>query len=145
MFPKLLAFIKHEEQLIAELIEFADRQQTALIKFDIKELELLTGQQGTIAKNLRSIEEQRIKMIMNWLQIQRNDALNLSLSELEKLADADIMDELKKAKKNLNKKILLLNNLNTTNRVLTNKAHNSIGKIIAMFTNGTNHVCNVRV
>jgi hypothetical protein len=145
MFNKLFAFIRHEEQLISELIEFAEKQQTALIKYDIKTLEQIAIHQELIAKNLRNIEEQRIKMISNWLQIQRNDAIKLNLSDIEKFAESDKIDELKKLKKSFNKKIYLLNNLNTTNRVLANKAHNSIGKIISLFTNGTNHLCNVRV
>ncbi|MFP4528975.1 MAG: flagellar protein FlgN [Candidatus Kapaibacterium sp.] len=145
MQAKLFTFLKHEQQLIKELIAMAELQQKALVEFRLSELEKIAGYQESLAQNLRDAEEQRIRMLMAWLGAQRRDVVNMRLSALEKFFQSEELMELKKLKKSMRAMLERLQALNTTNRVLSNRARKSVQNIISVFTDGRNHVCNVKV
>ena len=142
---KLFSFLKFEQQLLSELVRLAERQQKALIAFDATELDEIASYQEELAKSLRNAEEQRINFIMAWLQISRTEAANLRLSSLEKKFNQEEMVEIKKLRASLRAMISKLQNFNTANRVLANRAKNSIKDMMTAFTRGNKHVCNVRV
>lgn len=145
MVTKLLTYLKHEEQLVSELITLAQRQQRALVKYDMSELENLTSYQEETSKYLREAEDQRIKLIMAWLNLPRKEASSVWLSDIEKYIKSEEITEVRQMRKNLNQKLNLLNALNNTNRLLANRARNNVSQIMNIFSNGSNQVCNVKV
>jgi hypothetical protein len=145
MQAKLFTFLKHEQQIIKELIAMAELQQKALVEFKLSELERIAQYQENLGRNLREAEEQRIGLLMNWLKAPRKDIVNLRLSALERFFKNEELIELKKLKKSMRNLLNRLHALNTTNRVLSNRAKKTVGDIISVFTNGSNHMCNVRV
>lgn len=145
MFANLFTYLKHEQLLLRELVSLAEKQQKALVKFDIRELEDITLYQAEVSKNLRQAEEQRISMLTAALKISRKDAANIALSSLEKYYQAEDLTEIRKLRLELRALTQRLQTLNTMNRVLANRARNSVGEILSLFMRGTNHLCNVKV
>lgn len=141
----LLAYLKHEEQLLQEIVVLAEKQQKALIKYDATMLEEIISYQNVMNQSLKKAEENRISMIMNWLSVSRTDATKLRLSALETYFSKEDLQELKKMRSSMRGLINKLNSLNTTNKVLTNRARISVSEMISHFTNGRNYVCNVKV
>ena len=84
MNSNIFAYLKHEQQLLEEMVSLAEKQQKALIKYDTKMLEEIASYQEVVAKSLRKAEEHRINLIMSWLSVPRQDAAGLKLSALEK-------------------------------------------------------------
>jgi len=145
MSVNLLAYLKHEEQLLQEIVILAEKQQKALVQYDATMLEEIISYQNVMNQSLKKAEEKRITMLMSWLSINRNDATNLKLSSLEDHFQKENLKELKALRKNMKSLISKLNSQNNTNRVLTNRARISINEMISHFTNGRNLVCNVKI
>ncbi len=145
MSVNLLAYLKHEEQLLQEIVILAEKQQKALVQYDATMLEEIISYQNVMNQSLKKAEEKRITMLMSWLSINRNDATNLKLSSLEDHFQKEDLKELKALRKNMKSLISKLNSQNNTNRVLTNRARISINEMISHFTNGRNLVCNVKI
>jgi hypothetical protein len=144
MLPKLLTYLKHEEQLISEMINLSQKQQRALVKYDIQELDQITAYQDETSKYLKEAEDQRINLLMAWLKISKKEAVSMWLSDLENVVHPEELTEVRNIRLSLSKKLNALNALNTTNRLLSNRAKNNVGQMLSVFANG-NHVCNVRV
>jgi hypothetical protein len=145
MLSTLLTFLKYEEQLMGEMLNLASKQQDALIKFNTSQLEQVTQYQIEIAKNLRNAEEKRINLLMNNFGLSRKEAVNLKLSAIAEKFDTDEAAELIRMRNSLREQIDNLQSINLVNRVLANRAKNSVREILGFFTNGSNRVCNVRV
>jgi tRNA pseudouridine-54 N-methylase len=141
----LLTYLKYEKQLLKEMILLAQKQQSALIKFNTNELDRITSYQSEVAKSLKQAEDKRIKMLMSMFGVSRVEATNMRLSAIiEKMNKEDVL-ELETMKGELNTLIGNLQHFNTLNRVLANRARNSVREILTILTNGTNNVCNVKV
>lgn len=145
MMAKLLTYLKFEEQLLDEMIKNSESQQKALVKYDITALDSIVNYQQELARQMREAEEQRIRLMMTLMGISRADATKLKLSSLEESFMPEEISEFRELKKNLSGKINALQMINSTNRLLSNRARNNINNIITVFTKGSNHVCNVRV
>ncbi len=145
MFSKLMTYIQYEDELLKTLINIAKEQQKALINYNMDDLVKVSQHQGDTAKKLREAEEKRIKLIMAWFKIPRSKASSLWLSAIEKHIEPGDVPEIHEIGKRLKNQINMLHNLNTTNRVLANRARESINNIVNVLTDGTNHVCNVKV
>lgn len=145
MIEKLLLYLKYEEQLIDELVSIAEKQQIALIKYNLTELERLTAYQEETSKLLHQTEESRINLIATWLGLSKKEASSIWLSEIEQKVKTEELAELRQIKKSLSIKINKLSNLNSTNRLLANRARNNVNQIISVISDGNNHLCNVKV
>ncbi len=145
MTSNLFTYLKHEQQLLMELVALAEKQQKALIKFDASMLEEIASYQAVVAKSLRQAEDHRITLLMSWLSLTRPEASSLKLSVIEKYFKDEELKEMKKLRLELKKLLNQLQSLNTINRVLANRASHSVREMISHFTNGKNYVCNVRV
>ncbi|MBI5325114.1 MAG: flagellar export chaperone FlgN [Ignavibacteriae bacterium] len=141
----LLTYLKYEKQLLKEMVILAQKQQGALIKFNTNELDRITSYQFEVSKSLKQAEEKRIKMLMSMFGISRSEASNLKLSTIIEKMNKDDVLELESMKGELNSLISSLQQFNTLNRVLANRARNSVREILSILTNGTNNVCNVTV
>jgi hypothetical protein len=145
MMTNLLTFLKYEKQLLKEMVVLAQKQQSALIKFNTNELDKITSYQSEVSKSLKLAEEKRIKLLITMFGISRSEATNLKLSNIiEKMNKEDVL-EFESMKGEMNNLITNLQHFNTLNRVLANRAKNSVREILGILTNGTNNVCNVKV
>jgi hypothetical protein len=145
MTSNLFNYLKHEQQLLIELVALAEKQQKALIKYDTSMLDEIASYQNVVVKSLRQAEEHRINLLMSWLGITRIEASSLKLSALDKYFKNEELKELKSIRTELKKLMTQLQSLNSLNRVLTNRAKNSVREMLSNFTNNNNFVCNVRV
>ncbi len=145
MFPKLVAYLNYESSLLDDLIRLAEAQQQCLINYEIDNLNEITVAQEEASRNLAEAEEQRIMYLKKNLDITHGAAADIKLSQLEKFLEEDDVELLKKMRNQLKIKLIKLHRTNSTNRVLTNRAHKSVGKIISVFASGSNQVCNVKV
>jgi hypothetical protein len=145
MLSKLITYLKYEEQLLKDLFNLAERQQNALIKMKLEDIGDITSLQDEISGNLRKAEDNRLTIIANWLKITKQKATQIKLSELAKLCNMNEAQEIENLKDSMNLLMSELHSINTSNRVLTNRARHSVKEMIEILTNGTNNVCNVRV
>lgn len=145
MIDKLIKYLEHEQHLISELVRLAERQQRALVKYDIRELDEITSYQESIAKSLRGLEDQRISFLMAWLGLNRSQAANLRLSAIESKLKNEDFNNIKSLRTNLKNLITNLQNLNNTNKVLANRARHSVRDMMNLFTSANRHVFNVKV
>jgi predicted nucleotide-binding protein (sugar kinase/HSP70/actin superfamily) len=135
----------HEKDILNELVGLAEKQQRALVEYDINALNEIVSYQDALSKNLRETEEKRIRLLMNWLQISRSEAMKIRLSAIEKSLKSAEQENIKELRMQLNDLMARFKNFNTTNRVLANKGKNGTAQMLAMFKNGNNSVCNVRI
>ena len=136
MEQQLYGHLRFEQQLLEELVRLARKQQTALVNYNVTELEEITAFQDELIKNVRNAEEKRINLITAWFGISRKDAANLRLSSLEQY--------IKNMRENMNDLLEQLQNLNITNNLLINRANAGIKEIVTAITGGKS-VCNATV
>lgn len=146
MLSKLVKYLQYEQGLIKEMIELAQKQQTALVTFDTASLERITFRQETLSNKLREAEAMRVNLLIQWLKISKQDAMNLRMSTIEKQLKNN---EERIAMKALRIKIMALlkklHTFNNLNRSLANRARNSVRETLSYLTNNGKHVCNVKV
>lgn len=146
MLKDLKRYLMHEEQLVNKLVDLAQQQQKALVNFDIDSLYDITKFQQDISLSFKHVENNRIELLMKWYNISRNQAKNLSLSQLQRTFKDEDFSEIKNIRKKLKDSLISLNNLNSTNRVLSNRAKNSINEMMkSLSKRGETQVCNVKV
>ncbi len=145
MTEKLTALMNHELELLKRLSMLAEKQQIALIKHEMSSVEKITKAQEQLSEQLKKAEDIRINFLASWLKIPRKDAGKLPLSLLEKNFPKEESLKLLELKASVKDTMTELKNLNTTNKILANRANNSVNKMISLFTNGKNHVCNVKI
>lgn len=145
MFSKFITFLKFEEQLLSELVRLAQRQQLAIVKNDIREIQEINSYQMELNKNLLKAEEDRFLILTNWLKINKSDSRKIKLSDVKKYINKEEAKELQRIQKNFELLINQLFTLNNTNRMLINRARINIKEMIDYITNGTQNVCNFKV
>ena len=145
MINKLKVFLEYEQGVVEGLVQLAERQRKALIHYNLSELEQVTSQQAELSKQLRQAEEQRIALLMTWLNIQRKDALDMQMSKLADLLIGEEKNFIISFKERFTIIVEKLTALSVLNRLLANRAKNNVGELLAFLTNGSNHVCNVKI
>ena len=145
MIAKLLSFLRHEQDLISRLLKMSEKQQRALIRFDTGELENIAFAQEQVINKLREAENKRIQFLMAWLKIPKQTAMNLKLSSIEKQLKTDERIAMKALRLKIRALMKKLHTFNNLNRVLANRARNSVRETLSFITNSGNHVCNVKI
>lgn len=145
MIDKFKILIDYEKNLMEHLVFFAEKQKEALVRYKISELELIASQIADISKKLRQAEEQRINLVMNWLRLSRRDASAMTLTSISEKLDPIDKDLILTYKNQMAELLSAFTSLNLVNRLLANKARNNVAEMLAFLTNGTNHVCNVKI
>jgi flagellar biosynthesis/type III secretory pathway chaperone len=140
-----MTYLKFEEQLLSELVRLAERQQKALVKYNVKELEEIASFQNEILKNIRNAEEQRVLLLATWLNISKYNASKLTLSLVIKYCKKSESKELEIMQNIFEQLYNRLQTINLINKVLINRAKNGIREMLEFLTNGTQNVCNVRI
>ncbi|MDR0927546.1 MAG: flagellar protein FlgN [Ignavibacteria bacterium] len=145
MEQQLYGYLQFEQQLLQEMIRLATKEQSALVNYHISELSEITSFQEALITNIRQAEDKRIALLMQWLGLSRKEAASLKLSALEeKIQNTAIGSEIKKIRTDLHSMIEQLQNLNTTNRLLTNRAKTNVKEMMDYITGGR-AVCNMSV
>jgi flagellar biosynthesis/type III secretory pathway chaperone len=145
MFSKFMTFLKFEEQLLSELVRLAERQQKALVNYNVQELEEIASFQNELLKNIRNAEEQRVLLLATWLNLSKFHASKLTLSNVVKYCKRNEAREIEIMQSVFETLHNRLQTINLINKVLINRAKNGIREMLEFLTNGTQNVCNVRV
>ena len=144
MEQKLIGCLQFEQQLLQEMLRLADRQQTALVNYRLSELSEIISFQDALISNMRKAEEKRISLLMEWLNITRKEATSLKLSTLEeKVGENNVSADMKRMRGEIKTMIDRLHTLNSTNRLLTNRARVNVKEMIDFITGGKTF-CNVQ-
>lgn len=141
----LLKYLSEEKELMEQLVEMTTLQKNALVKYDIAGLENITMRQWEISKEMRQVEDQRLTLISSWLGIKKADAIKLKLSDIMLLMKEENTSEFGRIKSDIRNLLQVLQGNFSLNRVLANRARNSIGELLHNMSNGDNHVCNVKI
>ncbi len=145
MNDNLMNILEYEKAILEDMLIVILEQKEALIKYDVDDLESINKKQEELSKQLLNAEKERINFIQNWLKLSKSEALELKLSALEKHLDTEKQSNFQKSREYLNGLIQKINELNSINRVLTNRARHTIHGILTVISGGNNHVCNVQI
>lgn len=145
MLQNIFPYLKYESQLIDKALDLAEKQLEALKKFDADAVEHIARYQEELSASLRQAEEKRMRMLTVALKISRKAAAEMKLSALEGFFNPEEVAELRKIKKELKTKLAKLAEINSTNRILANRARSSARHMLSLFSDGKNRVCNVKV
>ncbi len=145
MLTQLFTYLKYEQQLLEQLISYAEEQQDALVKIDIEKVASIAELQNEALKSLRNAENQRIKLMMNWLKIARSKAMQIKMSDLEKHFTGTELKEISALKDYMQILTDKLKKINMDNRILSNRARRSFAEFLEVFRDEQKHVCNVTV
>jgi hypothetical protein len=140
MIDKLMIYLRYEERLLEDLVKLAKIQQSTLIKMQLADLEEISLQQEEMLTNLKNAEEARIKFLMEWLNITKSSATKITMSQIINYSETNNYSVLLLMQESMNSLTNQLVNINIANKILTNRAKNSVNDLI-----GTNNVYNIRV
>ncbi len=145
MLTQLFTYLKFEQQLLEQLISYAEQQQKALVQIDIETVLKTAEMQEEALKSLRNAENQRIKMMMNWLKVSRTSAMQIKMSDLEKHFHGEELVEISALKDYMMILTEKLKKINMDNRILSNRARRTFAEFLEVFREEKKHVCNVTV
>lgn len=134
-----------EKNIIDEMVRVAELQKRTLIEYDIKGLEEILSYQEQLAARIRKIELDRLRIIAKMKNITQNQAAKIKLSDLASDYSPEIEKKFLKLKTMIESSINRLQSVNSTNRMLSNRAKIGVSKMLSLFSNGKNYVCNVQV
>ncbi|MER3328525.1 MAG: hypothetical protein RIF34_03020, partial [Candidatus Kapaibacterium sp.] len=99
-----------------------------------------------ITAKLKEMEERRLRYIVSKLSISRVEASQLRLSEIEKTVEGENKIDLRRIRIAMKKIVAELQEVNTTNRLLSNRAKSSVSNIISTLNSRNGRkVCDVKV
>ncbi len=135
--------IEREYQLLREMLEIAEEQKNALVKYDVKLVEKTSSKLLEISKELNTLENERINFLVNEIKLSRKQAYSIKLSEIIEIVN---FPEITLQKKDEMRQIIEeLASINSMNRLLSNRALSSLNEILSSLSNSNNSVCNVRI
>lgn len=135
--------IEREYQLLREMLEIAEEQKNALVKYDIKLVEKTSSKLLEISKELNTLENERINFLVNEIKLSRKQAYSIKLSEIIEIVEFPEITLQKKDE--MRQTIEKLASINSMNRLLSNRALSSLNEILSSLSNSNNSVCNVRI
>ena len=146
MEEQFIEFLKNEKSLADKLLALSEKLRDALMKYDKNLVEKISESQHHIAVKLKEMEEMRIRFLVTQFKISRMDASKLKLSEIEDKFSNEIRVEIKKIRIAMKRIAKQLAEVNSENRILSNKAKNSVNSIITQLDlNSSRKVCDVTV
>jgi hypothetical protein len=140
---ELLELLKKEALLLDEVLKLSEKQQKALVDFDIKKVERITYLIEQASKELNHATRQRVNFVADALHLDPYDTKSLKLSEYEEIFELNGKAE--EIKKLFREKTKAMYSMNAVNRMLANRASHSIKDMLAIMMNGNRKVCNVRI
>lgn len=146
MDEKFVDFLKREKELSEKLLMLSGRLREALMSQRQDLVEKISQDQHIITAKLKEMEERRLRYMVSKLSISRVEASQMRLSEIEKTVEGENKIELRRIRIAMKKIVSELQDVNTTNRLLSNRAKNSVSNIItALNSRNGRKVCDVKV
>lgn len=146
MDEKFVEFLKREKELTEKLLMLSNRLREALMSQRQDLIEKISQDQHIITSKLKEMEERRLRYMVSKLSISRVEASQLRLSEIEKTIEGDNKIELRRIRISMKKIVAELQEINKTNRLLSNRARNSVNSIISVLNSRNGRkVCDVKV
>ncbi|TNE32279.1 hypothetical protein EP342_05140 [bacterium] len=146
MDEKFVEFLKREKELTEKLLMLSNRLREALMSQRQDLIEKISQDQHIITTKLKEMEERRLRYMVSKLSISRVEASQLRLSEIEKSIEGENKIELRRIRISMKKIVAELQEINKTNRLLSNRARNSVNSIIsALNSRNGRKVCDVKV
>ncbi len=140
---ELLELLKKEALLLEEVLKLSEKQQKALVDFDIKKVERITYLLEQASNELNYATKQRVSFVADALHLDPYETKSLKLSEYEDIFELDGKAE--EIKSLFREKTKAMYSINAVNRMLANRASHSIRDMLAIMMNGNRKVCNVRI
>ncbi|MFA7327794.1 MAG: hypothetical protein CVV25_08025 [Ignavibacteriae bacterium HGW-Ignavibacteriae-4] len=146
MDEKFVDFLKREKELTEKLLMLSNRLREALMSQRQDLVEKISQDQHIITAKLKEMEERRLRYMVSKLSISRVEASQLRLSEIEKTVEGENKIDLRRIRIAMKKIVAELQEVNTTNRLLSNRAKNSVSNIISTLNSRNGRkVCDVKV
>lgn len=146
MDEKFVEFLKREKELTEKLLMLSNRLREALMSQRQDMIEKISQDQHIITSKLKEMEERRLRYVVSKLSISRVEASQLKLSDIEKNTEGENKIELRRLRIAMKKIVAELQEVNKTNRLLSNRARNSVSNIITALSNRNGRkVCDVKV
>ncbi len=141
----LITLLEEETALLQSLVGAAMRQQQALIRLRVPELEDANAEQEKILGQIRLTERQRMRTLSSELGITDRDATTMSLSAIISKTESDERKALIGLQEKLSGLTRQLQEINAINRVLTHRARTSVREVMSFIEDNNVQVCNVRI
>ncbi|GAB1431253.1 hypothetical protein MASR2M18_20880 [Ignavibacteria bacterium] len=145
MMNTLITLLEEETALLQSLVGAAMRQQQALIRLRVPELEDANAEQEKILGQIRLTERQRMRTLSSELGITDRDATTMSLSAIISKTESDERKALIGLQEKLSGLTRQLQEINAINRVLTHRARTSVREVMSFIEDNNVQVCNVRI
>ena len=146
MDEKFVDFLQREKELTEKLLMLSNRLREALMSQRQDLVEKISQDQHIITAKLKEMEERRLRYMVSKLCISRVEASQLRLSEIEKTVEGENKIDLRRIRIAMKKIVSELQEVNTTNRLLSNRAKNSVTNIITTLNSRNGRkVCDVKV
>lgn len=146
MDEKFVDFLQREKELTEKLLMLSNRLRDALMSQRQDLVEKISQDQHIITAKLKEMEERRLRYMVSKLSISRVEASQLRLSEIEKTVEGENKIDLRRIRIAMKKIVSELQEVNTTNRLLSNRAKNSVTNIISTLNSRNGRkVCDVKV
>ncbi|MCB0701851.1 MAG: flagellar export chaperone FlgN [Candidatus Kapaibacterium sp.] len=146
MDEKFIDFLKREKELTEKLLMLSNRLREALMSQRQDLVEKISQDQHLITAKLKEMEERRLRYMVSKLSISRVEASQLRLSEIEKTVEGENKIDLRRIRIAMKKIVAELQEVNTTNRLLSNRAKTSVSNIISVLNSRNGRkVCDVKV
>ena len=146
MDEKFVDFLKREKELTEKLLMLSNRLREALMSQRQYLVEKISQDQHIRTAKLKEMEERRLRYMDSKLSISRAEASQLRLSEIEQTVEGENKIDLRRIRIAMKKIVAELQEVNTTNRLLSNRAKNSVSNIISTLNSRNGRkVCDVKV
>lgn len=142
---EFLSSLTREVLILKELVQSADEQKTALTRFDTQKLEAEVQRQTGLSERLRHMERQRISSLSVTLGIPFAEAAKVTMTELIGLVSDEQREVLKALQTEFRRYTASLQQLNSLNRLLTDRSKKFIQETVHILTNGGMPLYNVKI
>jgi len=142
LFGELFALLQTEWEILEQVVDLAEHQQQALIRFESERIEVIASEQDRLSKTMQECENKRFEIISNSLGISIKEARALTMSELITYVDPQFADSLVNIRQKMSVLVTKLQFLHTVNRVLALRGRNSVKNTLDYIRNERMHVVN---
>lgn len=137
--------LTRELLVLKEMVQRAEEQKQALTHFDSSRLDTVVQRQAELSENLRTLERHRISAISTAFGVSFAQASSMSMSEIATMVDDEQRQVLKALQTEFRRYTASLQQLNSLNRLLTDRSKKFIQETMHILTNGGMPLYNVRI
>lgn len=137
--------LTRELLVLKEMVQCAEEQKQALTQFDSPRLDAVVQRQVELSETLRTLERRRISAISTAFGVPFAQASSISMSEIATMVDDEQRQVLKALQTEFRRYTTSLQQLNSLNRLLTDRSKKFIQETMHILTNGGMPLYNVRI